>query len=122
MQSTRLHGQSDQVTIVRRQIVGPSGWQDLKVATINFENDALRQCGVPLSGPLPTPTQPLITCLGQAYMQHRAAWLSGLAGAALFSLRHGLGVDAVTFGQGPQARLTMLYRSTDCRRHGASGP
>src|SRR5918993_3130799 len=25
-------------------------------------------------------------------------------------------VDAVALGQGPQARLTLLYRSTDCRR------
>src|SRR4029453_3496745 len=25
-----------------------------------------------------------------------------------------LGVDAMALGQGPQARLTMLYRSTDC--------
>src|SRR5215210_5450628 len=34
---------------------------------------------------------------------------------ALLPLRDGLLVDAVALGQAPQARLTMLYRSTDCR-------
>jgi hypothetical protein len=38
----------------------------------------------------------------------------------LLPLRDGLRVDAVTGRQRPQARLTMLYRSTDCRsRRGA---
>lgn len=34
---------------------------------------------------------------------------------ALLPLRNGLLVDAVPLRQRPQALLTMLYRSTDCR-------
>lgn len=34
----------------------------------------------------------------------------------LLPLRHGLRVDPVAFGENSQALLTMLYRSTDCRR------
>ena len=42
-------------------------------------------------------------------------------GAALPPLGDGLLVDAVAAGQGPQALLTMLDRSTDCRcRRGAA--
>ena len=37
-------------------------------------------------------------------------------GAALLPLGDRLLVDAIAFGQAPQALLTMLYRSTDCRR------
>src|SRR6266404_5536036 len=41
--------------------------------------------------------------------------------AALLPLGDGLWVDAVALGQRPQARLTMLYRSTDCLcRRGAA--
>src|ERR1700730_12550164 len=41
--------------------------------------------------------------------------------AALLPLGDGLRIDAVALGQRPQARLTMLYRSTDrlCRRGAA---
>src|SRR3984957_5296410 len=35
--------------------------------------------------------------------------------ATLLPFCHRLGVDAVALGQDPQALLTMLYRSTDCR-------
>src|SRR5580704_5392556 len=46
----------------------------------------------------------------------RAGWQIG-DGAALLPFGDGLRVDAVAPGQRPQARLTMLYRSTDrlCR-------
>jgi hypothetical protein len=46
----------------------------------------------------------------------RAGWQIG-DGAALLPFGDGLRVDAVAQGQRPQARLTMLYRSTDrlCR-------
>ena len=70
-----------QAYYVMRQVVGPAGWQNLKLATIAFENDASRQCGVPLSGAMPAYTQPLITCLGQAWEQHKMTWLAGLVGA-----------------------------------------
>src|ERR1700676_5185700 len=50
----------------------------------------------------------------------RAGWQIGDR-AALLPLGDGLRVDAVAPGQRPQARLTMLYRSTDrlCRRGAA---
>ena len=38
-----------------------------------------------------------------------------LDGVAAAPLGDCFGVDAVAFGEGPQAFLTMLYRSTDCR-------
>src|ERR1700688_3548357 len=46
----------------------------------------------------------------------RAGWQIGNR-TALLPLGDGLGIDPVALGQGPQARLTMLYRSTDrlCR-------
>src|SRR6266496_5038416 len=58
--------------------------------------------------------------------QHRrlrtpgAGWQIGDR-AALLPLGDGLRIDAVAPGQCPQARLTMLYRSTDrlCRRGAA---
>src|SRR5271163_879162 len=50
----------------------------------------------------------------------RAGWQIGDR-AALLPFGDGLRVDAVAPGQRPQARLTMLYRSTDrlCRRGAA---
>src|SRR5918997_5665645 len=57
--------------------------------------------------------------------QHRRARVLG-AGAlvldrgALLPLGDGLRVDAVAPGQGSQALLTMLYRSTHCRRRGGA--
>src|ERR1700690_854802 len=43
----------------------------------------------------------------------RAGWQIGDR-TALLPLGDGLRVDPVAPGQSPQARLTMLYRSTDC--------
>ena len=37
-----------------------------------------------------------------------------------FPLRHRLGVDPVTLGEGSQALLTLLYRSTDDLRRGGA--
>jgi hypothetical protein len=55
--------------------------------------------------------------------QHRRAWLFGTSWqvgdrSALLPFGHGLLVDPMALGERPQARLTMLYRSTDrlCRR------
>src|SRR3954466_257765 len=53
--------------------------------------------------------------------QHGRARLLGtgalvLDRGALLPLGHGLRVDAVALGQAPQALLTMLDRSTHCRR------
>src|SRR5215207_5376753 len=44
----------------------------------------------------------------------RASWQIGVGGA-LPPLRDGLLVDAIALGERSQARLTMLYRSTDRR-------
>src|SRR6516165_3596791 len=58
--------------------------------------------------------------------QNRRSWLSGAGRqvgnrATLPPLRHRLRVDAVAPAKGPQALLTMLYRSTDCLcRRGAA--
>jgi hypothetical protein len=76
-----------QAYYVMRQIVGQPGWQDLKVATINYENDTLRVCGVPMSGPLPPNTQALVACVGRADEAQRTAWLGRLTGAALEEAR-----------------------------------
>jgi hypothetical protein len=76
-----------QVYYVLRQQLGETGWKDLKLATLAYENDALKRCGVPASGPLPPDTQAMGVCLGQAYEQQRAAWLSHLTGPALEEAR-----------------------------------
>ncbi len=65
-----------------RQEVGEAGWQALKVDAITAENDALKRCGVPLSGPLPLDIKPLADCLGQAFQQLRANWIARLNGPA----------------------------------------
>src|ERR1039458_2194767 len=58
--------------------------------------------------------------------QHRGFYIRGAGGmiadrTALLPLGHGLLVDAVASGKHPQARLTILYCSTDrlCRRGAA---
>src|ERR1019366_5624323 len=58
--------------------------------------------------------------------QHRGLCIRGAGGkitdrTAFLPLGHGLLVDAVAFGKRPQARLTILYCSTDrlCRRGAA---
>jgi predicted aspartyl protease len=63
-----------------RQQVGEAGWQTLKVEAVNFEDQTLQRCGIPLTGALPPDPRPWIACLAAAYERQRAAWLSRLSG------------------------------------------
>lgn len=63
-----------------RQQVGEAGWQTLKVEAVNFEDQTLQRCGIPLTGILPPDPRPWIACLAAAYERQRAVWLSRLSG------------------------------------------
>jgi len=63
-----------------RQQVGEAGWQTLKVEAVNFEDQTLQRCGIPLTGVLPPDQRPWLTCLAAAYERQRAVWLSRLSG------------------------------------------
>ncbi len=63
-----------------RQQVGDAGWQTLKVEAVNFEDQTLQRCGIPLTGVLPPDPRPWITCLAAAYERQRAIWLLRLSG------------------------------------------
>lgn len=65
-----------------RQQVGDGGWQALKVEAVEFENRALQQCGIPLSGLLPSIGPGMVPCLSTEYQRQRATWLSRLSGSA----------------------------------------
>lgn len=65
-----------------RQEVGESGWQALKVEAVEFENRALQQCGIPLTGPLPAIGPNMVPCLSTQYEQQRIAWFSRLSAPA----------------------------------------
>jgi uncharacterized protein len=82
-----------------RQQLGPSAWQQLKVEAIQYENQALKNCGIPLDGPLPPDTATLAQCLQAAYQQQRSDWIARLKGPA-----------AEEAGRAPESNIALQRR------------
>lgn len=66
-----------------RQQVGETGWQGLKAEALDFQNQTMQRCGIPVAGQLPPDPAPWVTCLSAAYERQRSVWLSRLSGPAL---------------------------------------
>ena len=73
---SRIDMEYVQTYYAMRQQIGEAGWQAFKRQTIASQNETLRFCGIPLSGPLLHADNQMLYCFGESFKRQRTAWLA----------------------------------------------